>query len=52
MRAGFHDVGDVELADDLVALSASLPQVHVEDALVQYVVRLCRATREHAAKLV
>jgi MoxR-like ATPase len=34
---------------ELVQLSATLPQVHVEDAVAQYVVRLCRATREHAA---
>ena len=34
---------------ELLALSASLPQVHVEDALAQYIVRLCRATRDHAA---
>jgi MoxR-like ATPase len=34
---------------ELVGLSATLPQVHVEDAVAQYVVRLCRATREHAA---
>jgi MoxR-like ATPase len=34
---------------ELVRLSASLAQVHVEDAVAQYVVRLCRATREHAA---
>jgi MoxR-like ATPase len=34
---------------ELVALSDSLPQVHVEDAVAQYIVRLCRATRDHAA---
>jgi MoxR-like ATPase len=36
-------------AYDLVALSAELPRVHVEDAVAEYVVRLCRATREHIA---
>ena len=36
-------------AAELVALSATLPSVHVEDAVVEYVVRLCRATREHVA---
>ena len=35
--------------DELVALSASLPQVHVEDAVAQYIVRICRATRDHVA---
>ncbi len=34
---------------ELVALSAALPAVHVEDAVAQYIVRLCRATREHSA---
>jgi MoxR-like ATPase len=34
---------------ELVRLSNALPQVHVEDAVAQYIVRLCRATREHAA---
>ena len=48
-RSPLEGLGTVVSADDLVALSASLPQVHVEDAIVQYVVRLCRATREHAA---
>jgi MoxR-like ATPase len=35
--------------EELVRLSGTLPQVHVEDAVAQYIVRLCRATREHAA---
>ena len=39
----------VVAGDELVALSASLPQVHVEDAVAQYIVRVCRATRDHAA---
>ena len=34
---------------ELVALSAALPAVHVEDAVAQYIVHLCRATREHSA---
>ena len=36
-------------AAELVALSETLPAVHVEDAVAEYVVRLCRATRDHAA---
>jgi len=48
-RSPFDTLGPVVDGDELVALSASLPQVHVEDAVVQYIVRLCRATRDHAA---
>ncbi len=36
-------------AEELVSLAAALPRVHVEDELARYVVRLCRATREHDA---
>ena len=36
-------------AAELVRLSALLPHVHVEDAVARYVVRVVRATREHAA---
>ncbi len=48
-RSPLDRLGAVVSGDDLVTLSASLPQVHVEDVIAQYVVRLCRATREHAA---
>ena len=36
-------------AAELVRLSALLPGVHVEDAVAEYLVRVVRATREHAA---
>ncbi len=36
-------------AAELVRLSEMLPEVHVEDAVARYVVRIIRATREHAA---
>ena len=36
-------------AAELMRLSAMLPHVHVEDAVAQYIVRVVRATREHAA---
>ncbi len=36
-------------ATDLVRLSQMLPEVHVEDAVASYLVRVVRATREHAA---
>ena len=36
-------------ASELTALSASLPQVHVEDDVARYLVQVVRATREHAA---
>ncbi|MDA0365732.1 MAG: MoxR family ATPase [Chloroflexi bacterium] len=36
-------------ADELVAASALLPNVHVEDAVARYAVQLCRATRLHEA---
>ena len=36
-------------AAELVRLSALLPEVHVEEAVARYLVRVVRATREHAA---
>ena len=36
-------------AGELVRLSAALPAVHVEDEVARYAVRICRATRDHAA---
>ncbi|MBM4415421.1 MAG: MoxR family ATPase [Chloroflexi bacterium] len=36
-------------AAELVALGEVLARVHVEDAVAEYIVRLCRATREHVA---
>ena len=36
-------------ASELVALGEVLTRVHVEDAVAEYIVRLCRATREHVA---
>jgi len=43
------DVQPVVSAEDLVALSAQLPLIHVDDGVARYVVQLCRATREHEA---
>ncbi|MDA1062553.1 MAG: MoxR family ATPase, partial [Chloroflexi bacterium] len=39
----------VVAAEELVRLSESLPEVHVEDVVARYLVRIIRATREHAA---
>ena len=39
----------VVAAEELVRLSDSLPEVHVEDVVTRYLVRIIRATREHAA---
>lgn len=36
-------------SDELVAASARLPNVHVEEAVARYAVQLCRATRHHEA---
>ncbi|MSQ41543.1 MAG: MoxR family ATPase [Dehalococcoidia bacterium] len=36
-------------AEELVALSAQLRLIHVEDEVARYIVSLCRATREHPA---
>ncbi len=36
-------------AAQLLVLSETLSTIHVEDAVAEYVVRLCRATREHVA---
>ncbi|MGE0227322.1 MAG: AAA family ATPase [Dehalococcoidia bacterium] len=36
-------------AEELVVLRRTLPAIHVEDAVAAYVVRLCRATRDHIA---
>ncbi|MEZ4552879.1 MAG: MoxR family ATPase [Dehalococcoidia bacterium] len=36
-------------AEELVLLRQALPAIHVEDAVAAYVVRLCRATRDHIA---
>ncbi len=43
------DLEAVVAAPELVALSETLPLIHVEDEVARYVVRLCRATRQHAA---
>jgi MoxR-like ATPase len=48
-RSPLETLQPVVEAQELTALSAELPGVHVEDAVVEYVVRLCRATREHVA---
>jgi MoxR-like ATPase len=48
-RSPLESLEPVVEAHELIALSAELPGVHVEDAVVEYVVRLCRATREHIA---
>ena len=42
-------LGPVISASELVALSDALPAVHVEDAVARYLVRIIRATRDHAA---
>ena len=44
-----EDLQPVVDAEQLVALSARLPGVHVEDAVARYAVALVRATRDHAA---
>ncbi|MEI7924692.1 MAG: MoxR family ATPase [Chloroflexota bacterium] len=44
-----NDLKPVVQAEELVALSARLPGVHVEDAVAKYAVALVRATRDHAA---
>lgn len=36
-------------AEELLTLRQALPGIHVEDAVAEYVVRLCRATRDHIA---
>ena len=43
------DLQPVVSAEELVALSARMPGVHVEDAVASYAVALVRATRDHAA---
>ena len=45
----FDRLEPVITAEELVELSALLPQIHVEDEVARYVVRVCRATREHVA---
>ena len=45
----FDDLEVVVEASEFVALSETLPLIHVEDEVARYVVRLCRATRQHAA---
>ena len=44
-----NDLAPVVDAQELVALSARLPGIHVEDAVARYAVALVRATRDHAA---
>ena len=44
-----EDLRPVVQPEELVALSARLPGVHVEDAVARYAVALVRATRDHAA---
>ncbi len=52
-RFGGHspldDLEAVVSAEELVERSAQLPLIHVEDEVARYAVRICRATREHAA---
>jgi MoxR-like ATPase len=48
-RSPLDTLEPVVSGEQLVALGESLTSVHVEDAVVQYIVRLCRATREHSA---
>jgi MoxR-like ATPase len=44
-----EDLTPVVSGEDLDALSHRLSAIHVEDELARYMVRLARATREHAA---
>ncbi len=48
-RSPLDDLEAVVEASELVALSDTLSLIHVEDEVARYVVRLCRATRQHAA---
>ena len=48
-RSPLDDLAPVVSAGELAALSATLPAVHVEDSVARYLVRLVRATRDHAA---
>ena len=48
-RSPLDDLAPVVSAAELVALSARLPLIHVEDEVARYIVRLCRGTREHSA---
>jgi MoxR-like ATPase len=48
-RSPLDTLQSVVDASELLRLSETLPSVHVEDAIAEYVVRLCRATREHVA---
>jgi MoxR-like ATPase len=44
-----EDLQAVVTPEELVALAARLPRIHVEDAVARYAVALVRATRAHAA---
>ena len=48
-RSPLDELQPVVAAAELVRLSESLSEVHVEDVVARYVVRIIRATREHAA---
>jgi MoxR-like ATPase len=48
-RSPLLDLEPVVPAAELVAVSRRLERVHVEDDIARYIVRLCRATRDHAA---
>ena len=48
-RSPLDTLGPVVSVSELVALSDSLPQVHVEDDVARYLVQIVRATRDHAA---
>ena len=48
-RSPLDDLEAVVQASELVVLSETLPLIHVEDEVARYVVRFCRATRQHAA---
>jgi len=49
VRPPLDDVQPVVDAAELVALGAHLSKVHVEEAVARYMVRIARATRDHAA---
>ena len=48
-RSPLDDLEAVVSAEELVALSAQLPLIHIEQEVARYAVQLCRATRSHGA---
>jgi MoxR-like ATPase len=48
-QSPLDDLQPVIDAAELVSLGKQLPQIHVDDELARYAVRICRATRQHEA---